>query len=328
MLPDGERPDVRAAVALASDEAHALEAYLRSKRTAVLAILFSDIEGWTRMTEERGEAYAAQVRKFFRAQTVEIAQRDGAGWVVKDLGDSFLCVFAEPSTAVARALEMQEVFREFRPERDEKDEERSAKDEREEAKDEGQRPISDGGLRRAQPSRFRIADSGSKAQGLRVRIGIHMGQVSVEESLQLDVFGRHVNRAARVTSLAGGGQVYVTRPVYDSAQGWLKDWEARGLRWANHGSYRLKGIDEPMEIFEATDTRIAAPRSPAGASRAGTLAGAGAQSAPASRTMRCAACGREYASRMSLVAACEVCGAPICQTCVRVARASRCAEHK
>ena len=235
MLPDGERPDVGAAVALASDEAHALEAYLRSKRTAVLAILFSDIEGWTRMTEERGEAYAAQVRKFFRAQTVEIAQRDGAGWVVKDLGDSFLCVFAEPSTAVARALEMQEVFRLFSSETGET----------------AGAPIADGG--------WRMADSGSKAQGLRVRIGIHMGQVSVEESLQLDVFGRHVNRAARVTSLAGGGQVYVTRPVYDSAQGWLKDWEARGLRWANHGSYRLKGIDEPMEIFEATDTRWAAP---------------------------------------------------------------------
>jgi len=54
-----------------------------------------------------------------------------------------------------------------------------------------------------------------------------MGQVAVENQTQLDLFGRHVNRASRVEGIADAGQIYLTYPVFDSARGWLAS--ARGI---------------------------------------------------------------------------------------------------
>ncbi|MCX7046267.1 MAG: hypothetical protein NTX50_12370, partial [Candidatus Sumerlaeota bacterium] len=278
--------------ALLPNEQNDLERYLRSKSTAVLAILFSDIEGYTPLSEKQGEITMSKVREFFSKVTHECAQRDGAGWVVKNMGDSFLCVFAEPSVAVARALEMQEHFRAFR--------------------------LKDAGA------------SGQANDALRVRMGLDMGQVTLEGSLQMDVFGRHVTRAARVMALAGGGQIYLTRAVFDSAQGWLKEWEERGLKWEDHGAWRIKGFEGPVGIYEAVDTRHAGPRSPLGAVRAGGVEMAGAKGAGTNpqTTNRCSVCQKEYASRLSLAAACEVCGALICQACGRAGNRKRCREHE
>ena len=96
---------------------------------------------------------------------------------------------------------------------------------------------------------------------IRVRIGMHMGQVSVEDRIQTDVFGRHVNRAARVESLADGGQVLFTHGVYDSARGWVED---ERIAWKDHGEYLVKGIPEPVRIYEAADPEITSPKPPQG----------------------------------------------------------------
>jgi len=40
-----------------------------------------------------------------------------------------------------------------------------------------------------------------------------MGQVTVEDNVDPDVFGRHVNRASRVEGLAAGDQVLMTYTV-------------------------------------------------------------------------------------------------------------------
>lgn len=79
------------------------------------------------------------------------------------------------------------------------------------------------------------------------RIGIHMGEVVVEEGVKKDVFGRHVNRAQRIESLASSGQIFLSFPVYDSVKSWLDEKE---YRFFNHGYYRLKGIKEDAEIYE------------------------------------------------------------------------------
>ena len=102
--------------------------------------------------------------------------------------------------------------------------------------------------------------------GLRVRIGLHMGQVTTENEVDLDVFGRHVNRASRVVSLAGGGQIFLTYPVFDSARGWLAGGEPAAA-WRLHGDYYVKGIAEPIAIYEVYDPAQAAPRPPRGARR-------------------------------------------------------------
>jgi hypothetical protein len=85
---------------------------------------------------------------------------------------------------------------------------------------------------------------------LLVRMGLHMGQVTIEDKMNVDVFGRHVNRASRVEGLAEGGHIYMTYSVFDSAKSWIAG-HASEAAWVSHGKYQVKGIDEALEIYEA-----------------------------------------------------------------------------
>ncbi len=73
------------------------------------------------------------------------------------------------------------------------------------------------------------------------RIGIHAGEVVYRDG---DYYGRDVNLAARVVARAAGGEVLVTRPVVDVADG--EDLELEPI-----GSVRLKGFREATELFLA-----------------------------------------------------------------------------
>ncbi len=87
------------------------------------------------------------------------------------------------------------------------------------------------------------------------RMGVHMGEVRFEqtEAGQPEVQGIQVDTCARVMSLAHGGQVLMTRPVFDNARQSLKGEEIEGigeLEWLNHGRFELKGVEELVEICE------------------------------------------------------------------------------
>ncbi len=75
------------------------------------------------------------------------------------------------------------------------------------------------------------------------RIGVHYGQALYREG---DYYGRDVNQAARVVARAGGGEVLVTRPVVDAAEG------VEGLQFERIGEVGLKGFSEPTELFVAS----------------------------------------------------------------------------
>jgi hypothetical protein len=92
-----------------------------------------------------------------------------------------------------------------------------------------------------------------------VRIGMHMGQVAKDDTTSSDVFGRHVNRAARVESLTPPGHILVTRPIFDSAKGWV---DGKRYAFVEHGEYKLKGIAEPADLVEPYEPAITKPRSP------------------------------------------------------------------
>jgi len=92
-----------------------------------------------------------------------------------------------------------------------------------------------------------------------VRIGMHLGQVSVEDHVQPDIFGRHANLASRVANLADGGHIYLSRPVYENASGWLKE---QDLVWQDHGDYKVKGVGEPIRIYEVADENVISPQAP------------------------------------------------------------------
>jgi class 3 adenylate cyclase len=126
--------------------------------TSLLVVFFSDMKGSTAlkedMTERWDEGAFQRLRHEHDALLAEVITRDRAGEVIKSTGDGFLAVFSKPSTAVERALEIQERLR-------------------------------------GHPQ-------------IRVRIGMDMGEVSVEsaDGRRRDVFGRHVDWAARAMALA------------------------------------------------------------------------------------------------------------------------------
>jgi WD40 repeat protein/serine/threonine protein kinase/class 3 adenylate cyclase len=104
--------------------------------------------------------------------------------------------------------------------------------------------------------RFREISQGSDLP-IQERIGIHLGELVIAEHetevKAKDLYGIQLATCARVMSLAQGGQVLLTRGVFDSARQVLKGEDLPGvgpLSWVSHGPYVLKGIEEPVEVCE------------------------------------------------------------------------------
>ncbi|MFQ3232112.1 MAG: class 3 adenylate cyclase, partial [Reinekea sp.] len=200
------------------EEKGKLNAYIQKHRTAMLTVMFTDIEGYTELTERKGDSYVAKLRQYHDELLKTIIEENGSGMVVKFIGDAVMAVFSEPSTGVKRAVDIQLALEKFNREH-------------------------------------------AEFEDISVRIGLHVGQIAVEDDVQLDIFGRHVNRAARVESLATGGQILATYPVWDSAKGWLD--ASDDIKCISHGGYLLKGIPEAIEIFEIYLPELTKPAAPA-----------------------------------------------------------------
>ncbi|HSW26458.1 MAG TPA: tetratricopeptide repeat protein, partial [Burkholderiaceae bacterium] len=93
------------------------------------------------------------------------------------------------------------------------------------------------------------------ALGLRARAGLHVGPVTLRENAAdevargakpIEVEGIAKPLAARVMSLARGGQTLLTQAARTALGDTLPD----AATVEAHGHYRLKGIAEPIEIFE------------------------------------------------------------------------------
>ena len=93
---------------------------------------------------------------------------------------------------------------------------------------------------------------------LLVRIGIDVGEVKLrwEDARPTDVFGLHVDMAARAVELATDGHICVTRPVYTDAFSWVTK---KKIAWKEHGTYRLKPGDPPIDVFEPYNANVTKP---------------------------------------------------------------------
>jgi class 3 adenylate cyclase/pimeloyl-ACP methyl ester carboxylesterase len=75
--------------------------------------------------------------------------------------------------------------------------------------------------------------------GLEVRVGLHTGEC---ELLGEDIGGIAVHIAARVLAQAGAGEIWCSRTVKDLVAG-------AGFAFTDRGSYRLKGVPDPWQLF-------------------------------------------------------------------------------
>lgn len=81
------------------------------------------------------------------------------------------------------------------------------------------------------------------AEGIVIRAGLHTGEI---ERLGDDVGGMAVHIAARVSALAGDGEILVSRTIPDLVVG-------SRINFAEHGTHALKGVPGEWELFAVLD---------------------------------------------------------------------------
>jgi eukaryotic-like serine/threonine-protein kinase len=178
-----ERPDMRA---------HAAP-------DGTVAILFSDIEDSTVLTEKLGDEQWLEVLREHNAIFREQISRH-EGYEVKSQGDGFMLAFPDPCEALDCAIEVQRAFAER--ERD------------------------------------------GSGESLRVRMGLHTGEVISEEG---DYFGKNVILAARIAAQAVGGEILVSEEMRQAASSGNGD----GLRFDDGREVELKGLAGSHRVFRA-----------------------------------------------------------------------------
>ena len=80
--------------------------------------------------------------------------------------------------------------------------------------------------------------------GIQIRVGLHTGEY---ELIGRDIAGLAIHIAARVTSMAGAGQVWVSSTVKDLIAG-------SGIKFTDQGMHTLKGVPGEWRLFAVEGT--------------------------------------------------------------------------
>src|SRR5579883_2781877 len=169
---------------------------VRKLPIGTVTLLFTDIEGSTRLLQRLGESYAQVLREHRRL--LRAAFEQWHGYEVDTQGDAFFVVFERAVDAVCAARSAQQAIFETR-----------------------------------WPDEVAV----------RVRMGLHTGEPQPTEE---GYIGLDVHRAARIMSIAHGGQVLLSRETYELVAPDLpQNVSARDL-----GAYRLKDIGGPYQLFQ------------------------------------------------------------------------------
>lgn len=86
---------------------------------------------------------------------------------------------------------------------------------------------------------------------VRVRVGIHSGIPTLNNA---NYIGMAVHTAARICAAAHGGQILVSGGTRDAARGST----ANGVRFRSIGEYRLRGLPDPVPLFQVAAKGLAA----------------------------------------------------------------------
>jgi adenylate cyclase len=158
-------------------------------------IVFTDIVGFTQLTDEHGDDLAMTLLER-QEQLVRRTLPDTAR-VVKELGDGLLLWFDDAGAAIATCLVLQHAF---------------------ENESEGDMPMW-------------------------VRIGMHWGCPRARGD---DIIGRDVNLAARISELAGPGEVLCSEATAEQAG------DLPGVEFEPLGSVFVRGIADAVPLMRAS----------------------------------------------------------------------------
>lgn len=174
-------------------------------------ILFSDIRGYTRLSEMIDPVKLSRLVSAFQDQCAEsIWARDGI--VNKQMGDGVMAIFNFPIHADDHAHRAVEAARDIQE--------------------------------RCKVSLAVVADScGISEQGIGVGVGIHSGPVEIGEFSRshsdFTAIGGVVNLASRLEGTASAGEIVLSQEVAS---------RVRELGDAGRRTVTLKGIERPMEV--------------------------------------------------------------------------------
>ena len=79
--------------------------------------------------------------------------------------------------------------------------------------------------------------------GMSARVGVHTGEVQIMDE---EIGGLTVHIAARITEIAGGGEVFVSSTVRDIVAG-------SGICFEDRGTHTFKGVPDGWHVFRASD---------------------------------------------------------------------------
>lgn len=96
-----------------------------------------------------------------------------------------------------------------------------------------------------------IQNACSKTTDIHLRIGIHYGEIMFDEN---DVFGDAVNIASRIQTLGVPGAILFSKSIANEIK------NKSGFQIASLGSFELKHVEEPIEIFALTNPGFAVPK--------------------------------------------------------------------
>ncbi|MCY7307442.1 MAG: AAA family ATPase, partial [Rhodoferax sp.] len=214
-------PKPRVATAKAYTPAHLAQKILTSRSALEgerkqVTVLFCDMANSTELAHRLGaDAMHALLNQFFALALAEVHRLEGT--INQFLGDGFMALFGAP---VAHEDHVRRAL------------------------------LSALGIRQ----KLKEAEAGEAAalSQLRVRMGVNTGMVvvgKIGDNLRMDytAIGDTTNIAARLQQLAAPGQIFVSDGVHTAGRAYF-DFSPMGKR-------ALKGIKEPVAVFELTKLR-------------------------------------------------------------------------
>eukprot|EP01089_Gocevia_fonbrunei_P020097 TRINITY_DN7356_c0_g4_i1.p1 TRINITY_DN7356_c0_g4~~TRINITY_DN7356_c0_g4_i1.p1 ORF type:complete len:444 (-),score=134.80 TRINITY_DN7356_c0_g4_i1:3-1334(-) len=201
----------------------------------IVTLAFTDVQGSTTQWEMHPDVMAHSLSLHNDLMRSKIKEFEG--YEVKVEGDAFMVAFSSTLNAVKWAIDVQEKLLEVNwPEECLKHPDASVEN----------------------------VDGKNIYIGLRVRIGLHVGEPRCEidpVTQRMDYFGPMVNRSARVEQCTHGGQIVISENVKSKIKDDLeKMTDIAKTKYL--GEFKLKGIDEALPLYQVAPVSLKSRKFP------------------------------------------------------------------